>query len=406
MLRALYQSPALRSAVVFGLGGAAFSLGNLVMARSMSAHDYGLISLLIGVVSVAGPTAPLGTDYVLSRRGLLMFRALRLRTLWSAVAVSVITVAVTQWLYRMPPSLLASILVTTLAFGIAQTVAAHYQGQRQFSRSVPFMQFSNWALLPIGAVVWAGGVETAALPAALLAAGSLFTALTGWLLVRHATHAADNETAPPGLWSEALPLMAINVAGSALLQLERLIIPVTIGVEDLALFGVTASLVGSLYRMLQMAVTFTVIPRMRDAAGPADRRRLLRHEMALFTFVMGPASILIWLLAPPIAHWFLAGRYDLGAALVLATIVSGLLKVLSAFGTATVSALAPDSGLRLLSTTSWACIGIATGLAFAFRPWGLTGIIYATSAGWLVRTCVAFWICTPYLRSRASRSVP
>jgi O-antigen/teichoic acid export membrane protein len=403
MLRALYQSPALRSAVAFGLGGAAFSLGNLIMARTMSAHDYGLISLLIGLVSVAGPTAPLGTDYVLSRRGLLMFRALRQRTLGSSVAVALVTVAVAQWLYQMRPPLLASILVTTLAFGITQTVAAHYQGQRQFSHSVPYMQFSNWALLLIGAVVWAGGIETAELPSALLAACSLLTALIGWVQVRRTTHAEDQAAAPPGLWSEALPLMAINVAGSALLQLERLVIPVTIGVEELALFGVTASLVGSLYRMLQMAVTFTVIPRMRDAVGPAERRRLLRHEMALFTVVMGPASMLIWLLAPPIAHWFLAGRYDLGPALVIATIVSGLLKVLSAFGTATVSALAPDSGLRLLSMTSWACIGIATALAFAFRPWGLTGIIYATTVGWLLRTCVAFWICTPYLKSRASR---
>jgi uncharacterized protein (DUF2062 family) len=78
-------------------------------------------------------------------------------------------------------------------------------------------------------------------------------------------------------------------------------------------------------------------------------------------------------------------------------IVSGLLKVLSAFGTSVVSALAPDKGLRLLSAGSWVCIALAVGLAFAFRPWGLCGVIYAISVGWLVRTVIAFWISLPHL---------
>ena len=282
--------------------------------------------------------------------------------------------------------------------GISQSVSAHFQSQRQFGLSLPFVQASNWVLLLIGIIAWIVGMTTALLPAALIALSGLITAALGWVMVARRT--ADRKPAPrpAGIWSEASSLMLINVAGSALLQLERLIIPMTIGIEELALFGVAAALVGSPFRMLQMAVSFTVIPRLRDARSVVDRRRLLLREFLLFGVVMGPASFIIWLVAPLIARWFLGGRYDLGTAIIIAMIISGLLKVLSAFGTSVVSALAPPVRLRRLSLASWVCIALATCLAVAFRRWGLCGIIYATSAGWLARTCVAFWISVPHLR--------
>jgi O-antigen/teichoic acid export membrane protein len=395
MLRSLYHSPALRAAAAFGLGGVAFSVGNLVLARVLSSYEYGLVSLVIGVVSVSGPSAPLGMDFVISRRGLALGSELRRKVLLTSVLVGLGTAAVAAPLYRLGTSLMLVVLVATTAMGISQATAAHFQSQRQFGLSMPFIQASNWSVLLIGIVTWAGGVVTATLPCALIAISGLLTAAIGWIVVSR--RAAKGVALPAGLWAAAIPLLAINVAGSVALQLERLIIPMTIGIRDLALFGVTASLVGSPYRMLQMAVLFTIIPRLRDASTVAERWRLLRHEFLLLGVVMGPASIAIWLLAPRIAHWFLAGRYDLGGALIVAVIISGLLKVLSAFGQSVVSALAPDKCLRLLSSASWGCIVLAIALAFAFRSWGLTGIIYATSVGWLVRTCVAFWISAPHL---------
>jgi hypothetical protein len=66
-------------------------------------------------------------------------------------------------------------------------------------------------------------------------------------------------------------------------------------------------------------------------------------------------------------------------------IISGVLKLLSAFGTAIVSALAPSRGLWLLSMGSWVCIILAICMAFVSRHWGLSGAIYAVSVGWLGR---------------------
>jgi O-antigen/teichoic acid export membrane protein len=398
MLRALYQSPALRAAVGFGFGGIAFTVGNLILARVMSAYEYGVLSLLVGILAVAALCAPLGLDYVLARRGYPMGASLRRIALGAAAVVGLITALVTGTLYRLAPPLLIAAFLTTVGTGVAQSVAAHFQGQRQFSLALPFTQLSSWSLLGVGALAWILTVTTATLPMVLIAAAALAAGAIGWRMVAARTRGIDPKLAVTTLLSEAISLMTINVAGAVLLQLERLIIPMTIGVEKVALFGVAASLVGSPFRMLYSAVHFTVIPRLRDAKTLAERRRLLRREVMLFTVVMLPTSLGLWLLAGPIAHWFLRGRYDLTDAIIAAMIVSGILKLMSAFGTAIVSALAPERGLWLLSTSSWICIALSIGAAFLLRSWGVTGAIYAVSIGWFGRTLAALWIAVPHLQ--------
>ena len=290
MLRSMYQSPALRAALAFGLGGAAFAIGNLILAKILSSYEFGLLSLVIGVISVAGLSAPLGMDFVIARRGLALGTELRRRALLTSVIIGLATVAISAVLYQLRVSLLLSVLAATVAMGVSQSVAAHFQSRRQFGLSGAFMQSSNWALMLIAIVVWVGGIGTATVPSALVAAFALTTAVVGWIMV--AKHAAEGQAAPPlsGLWGEAISLLAINAAGSMLLQLERLVIPITIGIDALALFGVAASLVGSPFRMLQMAIWFTMIPRLRDANTVSERRRLLRHEFLVFSIVMGLAS--------------------------------------------------------------------------------------------------------------------
>jgi O-antigen/teichoic acid export membrane protein len=399
MLKSLHKSPSLRAAIAFGLGGAAFAGGNLIFARILSSYEYGLLSLVIGVIQVAGFSAPLGLDYLIARRGWTFGPRLRRTVLLASTLVGLGTFFVTMELYHLKVSLLIPTFVATAAMGISQAVAAHFQSQQQFGLSVPFVQASNWLLLLIAAIAALCSMTSATLPSDLIALTGLMTAAVGWLMVKKRTAENAPQPALAPLWGEAISLMTINVASSVLLQLERLIIPVVIGIEDLALFGVAAALVGSPFRMLQHAVTFTVVPRLRDASSIAERRRLLRHEFLVCGIVMGPAALVIWQVAPWLAHWLLGGRYDLSTALIVAMIVSGLLKVLSAFGTSVVSALAPDKGLRLLSAGSWVCIALAVGVAFVLRPWGLVGVIYAISVGWLVRIVVAFWISLPHLRA-------
>ncbi len=193
-------------------------------------------------------------------------------------------------------------------------------------------------------------------------------------------------------------MVSIHIANSVFLQLERLLLAPVAGVQALALFGVVAALVASPFRMLQMAVLFTLIPSLRRADTVEARRRLLGREVLLVAAVIGAGSIVIWYVAPPLAHWFLAGRYDLGPALMCAALVSGIFKLCSAFATGTVIALSEDKGLRHLAIASWATIGMSVVAAFAAAPWGLVGVLYGISCGWLVRSLIAGWMAMPHLR--------
>jgi hypothetical protein len=285
-----------------------------------------------------------------------------------------------------------------MAAGMLQAAAAHFQSQGLFRTSVPILQASNWMLVPVGLISALAGTMTATLPAVLLAVLSVAAALLGWWLVLQQDDGASATTKAAGLWREALSLMSVIAASSVFLQLERLVMPGALGLAQLALFGVLAALVGSPFRIVQAAIGFTVIPGLRDARTPGERRQLLRREGAVVVAVLLAASGAIWIVAPPLAHWVLAGRYDLSHSLMLATLVSGVLKVLSATGTGIVTALAPASAIQRFSVASWACIAVAAAGSFPAARWGLVGVLYAISLGWLLRCLIAGWISRTYLR--------
>jgi O-antigen/teichoic acid export membrane protein len=433
MLRALLKSNSLRAAAVLGLGGLAFTLGNLILARTLAPAEYGLVSLVLGIVAVAGLAAPLGLDLVVGRRGLPLNGRLRGAILSIATAVGLVAAVASALIYRLDFALAASIAVATVASGLMQAGAAHFQGQQRFGPATWIVQSSNWTVLLAAVLTAVLGLDTAAGSCVLLA---LTTAVGGgfaWLLAARAvaTQARRSSTvtatsagpaAPDvqlssrplqgrlagtaplsgALLREALSLVSIHVANSVFLQLERLLLAPVAGVHALALFGVVAALVASPFRMLQMAVLYTLIPSLRGAKGVDERRRLLRRETLLVAVVIGVGSIVIWYVSPPLAHWFLAGRYDLSAALLCAALVSGTLKLCSAFATGTVIALSEEKGLRHLGLMSWATIGLSVVAGFAAAPWGLVGVLYGISSGWLLRSVIAAWMAMPHLRRPAA----
>jgi len=155
--------------------------------------------------------------------------------------------------------------------------------------------------------------------------------------------------------------------------------------------------------MLQMAVLFTLTPSLRQASGVEERRRLLRREMLLVACVIAVGSVVAWYVAPPLAQWILAGRYDLSPALMCAVLVSGALKLCSAFATGTVIALSEEKGLRVLGAVSWMTIGLSVVASLLAAPWGLVGVLYGVSAGWLVRSLIAAYLAMPHVRRPGAR---
>ncbi len=403
MLRDLLRSASIRAAFVLGAGGVAFTVCNLVLARMLPTDAYGVLTLVIGILSVASLAAPWGLDLVIARQGWVLGPPLRRAILLSSLVSGLVTAAIAVLVYGLPASLAAALFVATAAAGVVQGGVAHFQGQQKFGRGAWLLQLSNAALIPaaLASLVWS--LTTAVIPSVLIATTGLAGAIWTWRLVVRSQlatrHRAEGGTrlVINTLWREALSLVAITVAASVFLQLERLVLVPAIGVAGLALFGVVAALVGSPFRMIQQAVLFTLIPGIRAASGVTARRTLLRREMALIIGAIGLGSVVLWFLAPLLAHLILGGRYDLSGPLMLAAIVSGLLKVFSAFATSVAVALGDERDLRRVSATAWMSIGVSVAGAFIAAPWGLTGALYGISVGWLTRTLAATGIAAPHL---------
>lgn len=392
MLRTLYRTASLRNAAAMGLGGVCFSVAGLILARELATPEYALVSLVIGIVSVAGNTAPLGLDQVVGRRGIRLDRLWQRASLGASLLTALAAGVFAKLVYHLPPALVASIAVTTLALGIAQSVGAHYQGQRQFGIAVWVVQLLNGTLLLIALIAAAAGLGSAATVCGLMSVVALVGAAGLWWLVRHEGTAAASQLSPWRVRGEALSLASMQAGGSTFLQLERLLVGPTVGLHELATFGVLAAFVSSPFRLLQGAVQFTLIPRLRTAADARARRALLRREAGPMAAPLLVGSAAILLLAPPLAHSLLAGRYDLSELLIAVVLFSGWLKLLNGFLTAVVVSCGEERRLGWLSAICWGSLGVSIAGAFLGIPWGLPGVLFGIAMGWLARCLLASWL--------------
>jgi len=161
---------------------------------------------------------------------------------------------------------------------------------------------------------------------------------------------------------------------------------------------VLAAIAGSLFRVLQMSVGYTLFPRLRAAKDVRQRRRLVAKEARLVGAVVLAGSMAIWIVTPAVERWFLAGKYHLAGSLVLAAVVSGVAKVLNAFTRATASALATPRELSAVNLLGWVSLAIGLVAAIVGARWGLAGVIYGVTLGWIMRSVSAFYVVARHLR--------
>lgn len=394
LIRAALGSPTIRVGAGFALTGLAFSLANLVLARFLSKEDYGLVSLVVGILGISTAVAPAGTDLVVIR-GFTAPRA----SLYARVAASgaVIALAVAAWArvqYALSPALLTLLAVATLVGGLAVVSAAWLQARQRFWIALCLAQGANLVLLLSGAASGLFPAAGADLPLWIFAGGYAATALIGWRQLSEAEAAPDH----PYRWEHAISLIVANAAGLVFMQMERLVAPSVLGLADVATYGVAATLIGSPFRMLQTGVGYTMVPRLRLAGDAAERRRLVVAEGRVAAAAMLAAAIAVWFLGPLIARWLLAGKYELAPALVVATLLAGFLRVVSAFVTSIVTALGRTRRLGLLGVIAWISVAIGAAGAVVGARWGLPGLVFGVAAGWVFRCVVVAGLALPYLR--------
>jgi O-antigen/teichoic acid export membrane protein len=298
--------------------------------------------------------------------------------------------------YGISLPLVAMLIVSTAAGGIMVVSGAQFQREQRFGLSLTLVQSPNFFLALAAGIVFATGAAAAWVPLLIAAAGFVLAAWWGWrLLLRE--REAKPERASLFSWREALAYAGLNASGLLLVQLDRLVIPHLLPLAELATYGVLAAIVGSPFRVLQNSVGYSLLPRLTAASSVRERRRLIAHEVWLAGLLLLLASAAVWFAVPLVEDWFLAGKYHLGSALVLAAIVAGLAKVLNAFSRATVTALASARELSLVNVLGWASVVVAAVAATAGARWGLPGVIYGVGLGWLLRALAALFVSARHL---------
>jgi Na+-driven multidrug efflux pump len=118
-------------------------------------------------------------------------------------------------------------------------------------------------------------------------------------------------------------------------------------------------------------------------------------------------SAFLWLVTPWVERYLLAGKYHLTASLILATIVSGIAKLMSAFTKSAVTAVADPREVHILTLLSWVSVGVAILAALVGGRWlGLAGVIYGVGLGWTIRAGAAYYLTMRHLRRPAPVPVP
>jgi O-antigen/teichoic acid export membrane protein len=399
--RLLKNSTALRTAVVFGLAGVGYALGNLLLARALPRAQFGVFTLFLALVQMGASLAPLGLEGQVNRRpGGLVHPG---RPLVTSAVVAFVTAIIGWTLYGMNAVLAVALIISITAGGISRVAAAIFQSQLRFGSALSLSQGLAVALLGMGIfAVIAEGAEIEVL-AALVAGYYVISAGVGWgVLSRQKRAGAPAEHSV----LEGLSLLGITAAALLLMQLERLLAPRLLTLEDLATFAVATTLVGSPFRMLQMGAGYTLLPRLSTAPTREARRRLVRHEAFAVTLIAGAGALAILLAAPWIARWLLAGKYELGAVLMIAALVSGTVKLGDGFATTMVWALGRPRELALLNWVSWACavVGIVGGWIGA--RWGLIGLMYGVTFAWICRGAVAATLAAKLLQAAPIAAAP
>jgi O-antigen/teichoic acid export membrane protein len=395
-VRRLWLSPTIRSAGVYGAAGVGFAAANLILARVLPPGEYALLTLVVALVNVGYALAPAGIDGVVNRRHLEAGPLLLRRVLFATTATGLAFALVAVVGYETSASLTAMIFLSTAMGGALMVAAAKFQSEQRFGLSLALLQSPNLVLLLAALVTVAAGVREAWLALLIMTLGWFPPAIWGWKILFRERHAK-----PGGAefsWKEGLSLAGVQATGLILIQLERLVLPHVLPLRDLATYGVLGAIAGSLFRVLQMSVGYTLFPRLRAAKDVRQRRRLVAKEARLVGAVVLAGSVAIWVLTPAVERWFLAGKYHLAGSLVLAAVVSGVVKVLNAFTRATSSALATTRELSTINLLGWVSLAVALAAAIVGARWGLAGVIYGVTLGWLMRSVSALYVVARHLR--------
>jgi hypothetical protein len=396
LLRSLRSNPRTLSASMFGLSGAAFIVANLLLVRTLTVEQFALLSLLVSVIYVALVAAPLGIDGLVARRSVAVSQMLLGRVLAVSVVVAAAATLYVWRVYSIDPWAAGLMMASICAGGISGFAAVRFQALHQFSRSLFYLRTPDLALFIAAVCAAIVGSRRMVTPLVILTLVLVIIAVVAWTAV--ARSISQHELPGRFNWREAGAYLSIQVSASLHMQLERLLTPLLLALNDLTVLAVAMALIGPPFRLLQMTVGYALQPRLRSAQTRSERIRLLVNEALLATGIVVLSSGVLWFATQALVEALLHGKVTVPKSVLLACIVSGVIRVASGFAKACMTALASDRELEYVGALSWFGVAVAVGGAWWCARYGLAGIIYAVAAGWSVRVVTAVYFLGRQLR--------
>lgn len=373
------SSRSLQSSSLFAVSGIAFAVGNLCLAAKLTVSDYGALTLFLGIYVVSGHVAPIGVDQLMLRRQIDPGRGTIAVLILLALPVALVTALLAGGIYRMPLAESATLGALTFVGAFVCVAACILRRKGWMIGALALDTGGNWFLLLLGLIGLIVHLTDPVLLFTLLVAGS---AAIGWryVLKYHRVPPAERQSI---IFAEALPLLGISVAGTVLIQTERLVIPLMLKLEDLAIFGVLTSLAIAPYRVLASGLGYALTKDLREATR-AVRLKVIRRELVICCAALLLATLGVMLLGPVAANLIAGDRYQIGRDLFAAACFSGSVKAAQSLPRSIVTAIGSARDLSLLNGLSW--LGIVAGVAGAviLGRYSLVGLLVGAGVGNLV----------------------
>ena len=227
-------------------------------------------------------------------------------------------------------------------------------------------------------IAWLAGWEAYATPVLLVCAAQIVLVALGWSRFLTVTSSEHNASLP---WVGMLLLAGTNAASLAMLQLERLAIPMFLELEALAEFAVLAIFAMAPFRPLEFSIYRTLLGRLGHASTVDERRRLVVQEFRHAALVLVGMAALIVVVTPALFSHLFPGKYDIGWSLVLPAVVGAQLRVLRSVVSATVAALASHRELAAWNVWAWVSVALMLLGGGMGSAHGLAGFLWGVNAG-------------------------
>ncbi len=400
MFARLLKSDSLRSAIGFAAGGAGFAAGNILLAKVMSPAGFGVVALVLALNQFGVTFGPFGLEVVANRHRPRVGRRLGLLSLALATATGFIAAGIAFLYYGLSAGIVVLLLPMVMGSATGRVCSALFQGEHWFKSAMILSQAPNYILLFVAILALGFSLASESFVLISMAAGYVVASALGWTVAYGTVNEGRREIEFPMAFSEGAAALGIGVGVEILSQFERLAIPKVGSVEMLGTYAVLAAVAGSPFRMIRIATSFSLLPRLRAAVSAAEARAVIVRESFTALSMAIASSVVIVLVAPLVFNTLLKGKYEIGFGLIGATIVVGLAKIWESFSTTITMSCGTPRSMAMISGLAWICLAIAAAAMVIGARFGLLGILYGVGVAWALLAAGGSYLAIVSLRAR------